>query len=867
MTSKIVTGLWIGSSLPPLAELCIRSFQDHGFSFQLLAYEKPANTPNDTVIIDAREILPKDELFTHCTGSLAPTADRIRYHYLAQFGGIWTDMDVVCLRPFEAATHPWFGLQEPGLANLAVLHFPKGHGVMVAMETQMADPAAPMPWDSAKEILHKQEWRATWPDLRHRRVHAEWGLGGPEGFTRALKHFGIFGQAVAPHTFNPIPYTAWRWAFNGTIQEESEALRNSLAVHLWGELLRREPDAFEFLSHQSLVAQLMRKHDCDHLREKRPVSINFQRPQKILIGICSSRATPERRTAIRQTWLASPHPEIHTLFFVGGADTIDESDTVVVEARDDYDFLPQKVLAFFRYAVENLEFDWLFKCDDDTYVSLDRLKQLPKPGYGIIGSEYLAQRGSPSGGAGYFLDRATVERLVLDRSIPDTGFEDVLIGEAAIRGGAKPLATHRLRMNAVQIPLRNNDIATAHWCSPKLLHTIHAILHDEEGCTIRAIHPYWSDEIILYSGGYFQRFSTGCSGKWERLNNDHLRLEWTDWDPEVFAKTATASESDIYQLLVERIGGENGEEFHDQFNTDSDSPPAQVTFREPVKTRIFYAEHAYWKDYLILSKSGKFKRLSRPCAGTWTEAVTGILSLNWYEWDRNILAEDNGAYRCDFLSLRPAKGKFLSYFESQDEILFSDRKSTVEKKGHWAGAIEQHHYFDHDLAEAICSDLSAANCNTVADLGCGMGYYVAFLRSNGFTATGIDGCPSTAEVTMGTCQWGDLSEPADLAFHDAVISLEVGEHIPRSYEDAFLRNIASCAKHTIILSWAIPGQGGHGHINERSNTYIEEKMSSLGFIREPIREEILRKQAGLWWFQKSLMVFSRHNKAGFHNIT
>jgi tryptophanyl-tRNA synthetase len=44
--------------------------------------------------------------------------------------------------------------------------------------------------------------------------------------------------------------------------------------------------------------------------------------------------------------------------------------------------------------------------------------------------------------------------------------------------------------------------------------------------------------------------------------------------------------------------------------------------------------------------------------------------------------------------------------------------------------------------------------------------------------------------------------------YDWIISLEVALHIPEKYEAVYLDNILRHAKEGIILSWAVPGQGG-----------------------------------------------------------
>ena len=64
---------------------------------------------------------------------------------------------------------------------------------------------------------------------------------------------------------------------------------------------------------------------------------------------------------------------------------------------------------------------------------------------------------------------------------------------------------------------------------------------------------------------------------------------------------------------------------------------------------------------------------------------------------------------------------------------------------------------------------------------------------------------------------------------DYVQSFEVGEHISEKYESIFIENICNNARKGIIMSWAQKGQGGDGHINEKSITYITEKIEKHGF--------------------------------------
>lgn len=71
------------------------------------------------------------------------------------------------------------------------------------------------------------------------------------------------------------------------------------------------------------------------------------------------------------------------------------------------------------------------------------------------------------------------------------------------------------------------------------------------------------------------------------------------------------------------------------------------------------------------------------------------------------------------------------------------------------------------------------------------------------------------------------------------MSLEVGEHLPPQFEDIFIQNLHNNNKHGIVLSWAVKGQGGHGHFNEQNNDYVKSKICDLGYVNDVKSENIL----------------------------
>lgn len=198
--------------------------------------------------------------------------------------------------------------------------------------------------------------------------------------------------------------------------------------------------------------------------------------------------------------------------------------------------------------------------------------------------------------------------------------------------------------------------------------------------------------------------------------------------------------------------------------------------------------------------------------------------------------------------------------------------------GYWIGegACEEH-AFDQSLCDEIITFLRnerealqlSKDDFTVVDFGCGMGKYVRAFKDNGLNAEGYDGNPATPKLTEGLCSVQDLSTKFELAGGKRtwVMSLEVGEHLPRRFEQQFLDNVCHHAEKGIILSWARPGQGGFGHFNEQPDSYIKEQVLARGFEVDARMERILRERASVRWFKDTLMVFRRANVVSADQLT
>ena len=180
----------------------------------------------------------------------------------------------------------------------------------------------------------------------------------------------------------------------------------------------------------------------------------------------------------------------------------------------------------------------------------------------------------------------------------------------------------------------------------------------------------------------------------------------------------------------------------------------------------------------------------------------------------------------------------------------------INQNGYWENPTGEGHAYDCRLSQAILKLIKKHDFEYLLDLGCGMADYSKHFSRFGIQCDAYDGNPNTKELTGGIGQVLDLSKQIDLGCsYDVVLSLEVGEHIPATNEQKFIDNICNHATSMIILSWAVPGQAGDGHVNCQSNEYIIAEMNKRGFYLENVFTAKLRKSSSLWWFKNSLMVF------------
>ncbi len=214
MDNKIVQSLWIGKTLSMIEYLCIKSFIDNGHQFLLYSYDKDiSGYPEGTIVKDASEIIPSDQVYKDVANTYTSFANWFRYKLLYSKGGWWVDMDVICLKEFDFkddycfTTEVCFDFGIPRIiANNAIIKSP---------------PKA--------EFLHDMIEYMEKVDL----PKASWGSFGSRFLEKVLKNYESDKYIQPPHVFCLINWHQVDLFFKDNLEFPFDHCH---AVHLWNNI-------------------------------------------------------------------------------------------------------------------------------------------------------------------------------------------------------------------------------------------------------------------------------------------------------------------------------------------------------------------------------------------------------------------------------------------------------------------------------------------------------------------------------------------------------------------------------------------------------------------------------------------------------
>lgn len=122
--------------------------------------------------------------------------------------------------------------------------------------------------------------------------------------------------------------------------------------------------------------------------------------------------------------------------------------------------------------------------------------------------------------------------------------------------------------------------------------------------------------------------------------------------------------------------------------------------------------------------------------------------------------------------------------------------------------------------------ISRFSINSVLDLGCGLGYSSSYFHKSGCKVIAVDGLQYNVENSVFPSLKIDLTASPVKCKVDLVHCHEVVEHIEEKYLDNLLDSL--CCGKFILMTNALPGQGGYHHVNEQPTEYWIDHLQNRG---------------------------------------
>ena len=163
---------------------------------------------------------------------------------------------------------------------------------------------------------------------------------------------------------------------------------------------------------------------------------------------------------------------------------------------------------------------------------------------------------------------------------------------------------------------------------------------------------------------------------------------------------------------------------------------------------------------------------------------------------------------------------------------------------------------------AVPRILEAVLPRSVADVGCGLGAWLAVFRENGVEdVLGFDGPwidRSALRIAPGEFRVANLNDPvtSDRRF-DLVMCLEVAHLLEPLYAGQLVDSLTSLGP-VVVFSAGIPGQGGINHVNEQWPRYWADLFASQGYVAtDPFRAGLWEEPDVKWWFAQNIVCYAR----------
>lgn len=254
------------SGISLLELLTIKSWLDKGYEFNLYTYDlknetfkKITSLYKNFILKDAREIIPLNHLFFDNRGAgLAAFSDYFRFYTLYERGGVWVDLDMICLNYFDFNTKEYLFIKEidddinKQRITTSLIKYPQQSLF-------------------GKELINKAN------KLINDQKIVPWGIIGPSFLAKMCQNFSYEKYAQDYLFACQIPWSQSK----KFIHKKADIDWNMPCLHLFTEMWRTYEMDKNCFYIQGIYATLLKKYDMKNFTKE----LNFKTNHELFIKI------------------------------------------------------------------------------------------------------------------------------------------------------------------------------------------------------------------------------------------------------------------------------------------------------------------------------------------------------------------------------------------------------------------------------------------------------------------------------------------------------------------------------------------------------------------------------------------------------
>lgn len=231
MDLPVCVMLWIGDRLSPVERACMRSVLRQGHRLVLYAYDAVQGVPEGVELADAADILPRETIIRHQSGSVALFSDRFRFEIMRRSLGLWLDADAYLVQPLEIdPTRHYLAFCEPGVIGAGVMYLPAESPMIAPVLRLFESPYIPE-WMRLRDRI-----RAYWRKSRTGHISIgdmPWGVAGPMALKGLARRHGLMDQIMPTTVLYPWHWRQADWIFDPARSVDEFVTPATRALHFY----------------------------------------------------------------------------------------------------------------------------------------------------------------------------------------------------------------------------------------------------------------------------------------------------------------------------------------------------------------------------------------------------------------------------------------------------------------------------------------------------------------------------------------------------------------------------------------------------------------------------------------------------------